>query len=463
MIAQPPVQYDIAPFLEFVEKTTGMTVPDTNYRTLRDAIARRISELGTDTIRYLRDMEIDAGERERFLNLATINETYFFREHRHFLLIRKLILPELAARYTSLALWSVTCSSGEEALSLAMIAGECCAGRDYRVFASDINTDSLKKLEEGTYYANSLRGEGGIFMPLMRKYSRHSGKAWRIDSDLRSRVIPVHLNISQGHLEAIPDGIHLALLRNTLIYMKADVKERILHSIAGKIADGGYLFLSSAEIPHLSHRDLVLRECEGVYFFQKRRAAPPAVAVAVPDSSPARACSQAGESTALTSPDKEAVLRYAALLSEGNISPESSDRASLLTAELILYALHFINALKFDLAEELLSVIGKYFSNEITDYLAGFLEMLAGRDERARLHFAEALRRNRKFWPARFYLAVILRNAGDKSAVAEFAACRDDIESGNTPGSPRYRFLLEQFSEQYFAELCTHWIETLKM
>ncbi len=458
MIAQPPVHCDITPFLEFVERTTGMTVPDTNYRTLRDTIARRVSELGTDAIRYLRGMEIDAGERERFLNLATINETYFFREHRHFLLIRKQILPELAARYTPLALWSVTCSSGEEALSLAMVAAECCAGQEYRVFASDINTDSLQKLEEGVYHSNSLRGDGSVFMPLMRKYSRHSGKTWHINSDLRSKVIPVHLNISQGNLEAIPDGIHLALLRNTLIYMKPDMKAKILHSITGKIADGGYLFLSSTEIPHLSHRDLVLREYDGVYFFQKRLAPLPAATVAAPAASPSRA----GESAAPVFPDKGEVLRCAALLSEGNTPDESGDPVSILTAELILYTLYFINALKFDPARQLLSVIGKYFSNEITDYLAGFLEMLAGRSERARLHFLDALRRNNKFWPARFYLAVILRNAGDESAAAEFAACRNDIEAGNAPGSPRYRFLLEQFSEQYFAELCTHWIEMLK-
>jgi tetratricopeptide (TPR) repeat protein len=132
-------------------------------------------------------------------------------------------------------------------------------------------------------------------------------------------------------------------------------------------------------------------------------------------------------------------------------------------AEMLLYALHFINAMKFGTAKRILSIIDRRFSNEITAHLYGFAEMLAGRTGRARARFHEALRHNGEFWPARFYLATVLKDAGDyKHALREFQACRDGISGTGGEANLRYRFLMENFSERYFLELCTHWIETLK-
>ncbi len=462
MMSRLTLKYDLVPFLEYVEKTTGMTVPDTNYRTLRDSIGRRLDELNLEAARYLCLIENDMSERERFLNFCTINETYFFRECRHFTLLQRLILPELAALNRSLSFWSVTCSSGEEALSMAMIAEECCApGVEYRVFASDINTEALRRVEQGSYSDNSLRSDGKSFMPLIEKYTVRSGKVLHIKEFLRSKVIPVHLNVYQGPLDAIPNGIHLALFRNTLIYMKPSVKMDILHAIAAKISPGGYLLLSSAEMPHLNHENMILKELDGVYFFQKMLARRHNAASPVVDGSPADSGTLMNGRAVTRSIDKEAVLSFASRLSEGKAIPEVSDYPSLQMAELLHYVLYFINNLKFDLARQLLSVIDAAFANEITVYLRGFMEMLAGNNDLALSCFRQAIRFNKKFWPARFYLATILKNTGDGGARGEFAACRYDIEADSSRGGSQYRFLLENFSERYFIELCTHWIETL--
>lgn len=461
MIARPVLRYDISPFLSYVEDSTGMTVPETNVRALRDSITERLAMLGVSAESYLELIERNAGERELFLNAATINETYFFREHRQFMVILKHIMPELAAAGGEILLWSATCSSGEEALSLAMIAGELPEAQSrYRVFASDINTDSLRRLEEGAYSGNSLRGDGSMFMPLVRRHFHRSGKTWRAGEDLLSRVVPVHLNISRPPFHGIPDKINLALFRNTLIYMKPDAKMNALHAITRTIAPGGYLFLSSTEIAHMSHDDLVLREIDGVYFFRKKDySAPPSSRHAATEAITAPSGPEAKEHTF----DAGAVLRSAAAISRGESPPGDAGDRDLVMAEMLLYALHFINAMKFGTAKRILSIIEKQFRGEITAYLSGFTEMLAGRPGRARARFLEALRLNGEFWPARFYLATVLKDAGDyKHALREFQACRDGISGTGGEANLRYRFLMENFSERYFLELCTHWIETLK-
>ncbi len=461
MIARPVLRYDIGPFLAYVEDITGMTVPETNIRSLRDSVTERLSMLGVGAESYLDLIERDAGERELFLNAATINETYFFREHRQFMVIRKHIMPELAAAGGEILLWSATCSSGEEALSLAMIAGEFPEAQSrYRVFASDINTDSLRRLEEGAYTGNSMRGDGSTFMPLVRRHFHRSGKTWRAGEDLLSRVVPVHLNISRPPFHDIPDGIRLALFRNTLIYMKPDAKMNALHAIARKIAPGGYLFLSSTEIAHMSHDDLVLQEIDGVYFFRKRD-------YSTPPSPPPASVTGSELPAELQSPERafdgDAILRCAAEMAQGSAPAKDICEHDAVTAETLLYALHFINSMKFDTAKRILSIIEKRFSNEITAHLYGFAEMLAGRTGRARARFQEALRRNAGFWPARFYLAIVLKDEGDyNGALREFQLCRDGIVAAGGEANRRYRFLVENFSERYFLELCTHWIETLK-
>ncbi|WP_413770553.1 CheR family methyltransferase, partial [Vibrio vulnificus] len=53
------------------------------------------------------------------LDLLTTNETYFFREPKHFDFLRQHVLPHATPGKT-FRLWSAASSSGEEPYSLAM-------------------------------------------------------------------------------------------------------------------------------------------------------------------------------------------------------------------------------------------------------------------------------------------------------------------------------------------------------
>jgi chemotaxis protein methyltransferase CheR len=77
-------------------------------------------------VRYLR-MRKDAALETAIAEAMTIDETSFFRDRRPFELLRTDLLPRLieTRRATrTLRFWSAACSTGQEALSLAIVLRE---------------------------------------------------------------------------------------------------------------------------------------------------------------------------------------------------------------------------------------------------------------------------------------------------------------------------------------------------
>jgi hypothetical protein len=66
-------------------------------------------------------------ERQIAVDLLTTNETYFFREPKHFDFLRSHALPELKGQST-VRVWSGACSSGEEPYTIAMVMAEVLGG-----------------------------------------------------------------------------------------------------------------------------------------------------------------------------------------------------------------------------------------------------------------------------------------------------------------------------------------------
>jgi len=68
------------------------------------------------------------------LDLLTTNETYFFREPKHFEFLRTAVLPQYKGTRT-LRVWSAACSSGEEPYSLAMLLAAELPHSNWRCWA----------------------------------------------------------------------------------------------------------------------------------------------------------------------------------------------------------------------------------------------------------------------------------------------------------------------------------------
>lgn len=100
-------------------------------------------------------------------------------------------------------------------------------------------------------------------------------------------------------------------------------------------------------------------------------------------------------------------------------------------------------------------------SNEISLYFSGYLDMAEQNEEKAVHQFFKSLVCNHSFWPARFYLGMLLQKFSSRKARREFELCRKNIDSYLKKDSCNYQFLLEGFNVKYFLDICEKYINRL--
>lgn len=179
------------------------------------------------------------------IDLLTTNETYFFREPKHFDFLRSVVFP-LFAKQRKIRIWSAASSSGEEAYTLAMNLAEYYPSEQWEVIGTDISTQVLEKARRGLY---PLSGIDKIPRNLLQKYCLKGKDEFEdfflIDSRLRNKVQFKHANL----IEKLPEiGLfEVIFLRNVMIYFDMPTKQNLIARIIEKLQPNGYLIISHSE------------------------------------------------------------------------------------------------------------------------------------------------------------------------------------------------------------------------
>lgn len=179
------------------------------------------------------------------IDLLTTNETYFFREPKHFDFLRNVAFPQYQ-RQKQIRIWSAASSSGEEAYTIAMTLAEYFQGNDWEVIGTDISTRMLEKAQRGLY---PMLAADKIPKSLLKKYCLKGRDEFEdfflLDSSIRQRV---HFSIA-NLIEPLPDlgMFEVIFLRNVMIYFDKDTKKRLVEKITTKLRTGGYFIVSHSE------------------------------------------------------------------------------------------------------------------------------------------------------------------------------------------------------------------------
>ena len=117
---------EFALFQRLIYKLAGIHLSDAKKVLLVGRLSRRLKALDLSTFseyyRLLTGHE-QPEEMQRMVDLLTTNETYFFREPKHFEYLRDKILPGTPLQ-PPFRVWSAACSSGEEPYTLSMLLPE---------------------------------------------------------------------------------------------------------------------------------------------------------------------------------------------------------------------------------------------------------------------------------------------------------------------------------------------------
>ena len=212
-------------------------------------LARRLNHFGFNNYSaYYRLLAsgTQPDEVQRFVDLLTTNETYFFREPQHFDFLRDEILAKRPTR-TPFRIWSGACSSGEEPYTMAMVLADTLpAHAAWEVFASDISLTMLTRARAGLYPLERARD---VPPELMRKYClkgvRSQAGTLLVVPALRQRVTFAQVNLTTPIAGA--GEFDVIFLRNVMIYFDAAIRRQVVDNLFPCLKPGGYFIIGHSE------------------------------------------------------------------------------------------------------------------------------------------------------------------------------------------------------------------------
>lgn len=236
---------------EIMYESIGLSFSISKKPLVSSRLAGRIQKIGLPSFDAYVDVLEDHSQVAEFqmaVDLLTTNETYFFREPKHY----ELLEQELVARKSRapLAVWSAASSFGDEAYSTAMLFSDMQRkgqiGPEWSVLGTDISHRVLLSATEAIYPEDRLRH---VSPEQMQRYCLQgegpaAGQVMMQES-LRSHVRFGQLNLTKdfGDLGLFD----VVFLRNVLIYFDPPTKIAVVDRVLGRLRPGGLFFMGTAE------------------------------------------------------------------------------------------------------------------------------------------------------------------------------------------------------------------------
>jgi chemotaxis protein methyltransferase CheR len=254
-VLQPPAppisEQEFARFQRFIFEAAGITLSKSKKELVSSRLGSRVQHYQFGSFaEYFRLLSSgrEPAEVQTAIDLLTTNETYFFREPRHFEFLRKqLAAPGI--RQQPLRIWSAAGSSGEEAYSIAMLLEDQLKGRPWEVMASDISSRVLERARAAHYPMERAR-----YIPqayLQRFCLKGTGRQEQtllIDRGLRNKVQFAQVNLN-AQLPSI-GTFEFVFLRNVMIYFNEQTKCDVVTRVLSVLQPGGWLFIGHSENLH---------------------------------------------------------------------------------------------------------------------------------------------------------------------------------------------------------------------
>ncbi|MGB0165774.1 MAG: CheR family methyltransferase, partial [Luteibaculum sp.] len=230
-----------------------------NYKsnTILRRIERRIQKLQYhDFATYYEYVSNNPKEAKVLADEFLINVTGFFRDEKAFNYIETKIFPDIVSEHNGqdqIRIWSVGCSTGQEAYSLAMLLSEYLIRNKLRkrikIFATDAHAASLNYASKGNYTKQEVENVPDY---LLDKYFTELDDAtYQVKANIRDMIVFAIHNVVK---DPPFNNLHLVSCRNLLIYIKPELQQKILSFFHFALVDSGKLFLGSSESPFLGDK-----------------------------------------------------------------------------------------------------------------------------------------------------------------------------------------------------------------
>ncbi|MEJ2658868.1 MAG: chemotaxis protein CheB, partial [Desulfobacterales bacterium] len=232
-----------------IRSATGHDLSHYKQTTIRRRIQRRMAihqiQNMTDYIKFLRQTppEVDILFKDMLIGV-----TSFFRDPDAFKILKEQVLPGMLKRKKAnsvIRIWTVGCSTGEEAYSLAIVFSEAMdmLKRQFNVqiFASDIDPQAIDRARLGIY-PDSIAAD--VSQERLKQYFILADNTYKVKKQIRDMVIFAVQNVIK---DPPFSKIDLVSCRNMLIYMDNELQKKVLPLCRYALNQDGILFLGTSE------------------------------------------------------------------------------------------------------------------------------------------------------------------------------------------------------------------------
>jgi two-component system, chemotaxis family, CheB/CheR fusion protein len=218
--------------------------------TLLRRVERRMGINHLDSLAdYLRFLQANPAEADELGRDMLIGVSSFFRDPEAFEELRRSVIAPLVRQRNNhspvLRVWIPGCSTGEEAYSIAILLLEELDAAEkncpLQVFATDVDSESLKFAREGTY-PRSIAAD--VDESRLARFFTKRDSTYQVSKRVREAVI-----FSLQNLLTEPPFSRLDLIscRNLLIYIEPPVQRKLLSLFAFALNPEGHLFLGKSD------------------------------------------------------------------------------------------------------------------------------------------------------------------------------------------------------------------------
>jgi len=244
---------EVERFCDFLYRRTGLSFSESKRYFIDRRLEERIAATGSPSFQaYFSLLRADADHEIEFLiNSFTVNETYFYREDHQLRCMTSNLLGAIVEQRppgSTIRIWSIPCSTGEEPYSIALWLMENWPQVDnynVEIVGSDIDTRALRAAAEGIYGDRALmRLSRGI---VDRYFKPVADSKHEIDEGLRNSIEFTRANVIDPKDMARYRDFDLIFCRNVLIYFDDASRRQAAENLYDCLRPGGYICLGHSE------------------------------------------------------------------------------------------------------------------------------------------------------------------------------------------------------------------------
>lgn len=203
-----------------------------------------------DYVQYASVLEKDPSEFAVLFDALSINVTEFFRDKDVFDTFANHIIPRLLSGTSTgedIRVWSVGCSSGEEAYTVALLLAQGFDSLNriprFKVIGTDFSVRAIDAARKGRYPYSSVRKAPPSLVGRYFRPSIQEGYL-EVNDELKNFVTFELGDLATVSPTKFTDAI---FCRNVLIYFGREMQVKLFGEFYQSLKAGGYLVLGKAE------------------------------------------------------------------------------------------------------------------------------------------------------------------------------------------------------------------------